>query len=223
LQLHPSNFSRNTCRRTALTLIPHSSYLDFPALYNQACSTPGTYLCSDRYFCDVGISNSLVQAYPDVFGPLKGVKASSICAWNPFPVYQAPQPIACPGGSSVYYVNVPNDCLPHGSYHVTPKGACTLAGPANPRYTGAKCPTAAAGTGVLGHTVYSTTGVCNDSNCGKVVNAGDKPPCSCGNCGTCENGVGYTLNFNAQSRNINNDGTAASKVSLPLHVLEVCL
>ena len=185
---------------------PHSSYLDFPALFNRSCSTPGSFLSSDRYLCNVGISDSLVKALPDVFGPLKGVRASSTCTWNPFPVYVTPDVIRC-GDRSIYNVGIPASCLgvqQQGltAYKVTPPGHCSLTGPANPTYT-VNDTAAATSTGITGYFVSSAD---KCSGCGSGL------ACTCGEndssykCKSCLSGASIYLNFDMQMRNSDNTG-----------------
>ena len=193
---------------------PDSSYLDFPALFKRSCSTPGSYLCSDRYLCEVNISASLVKAFPDVFGPMEkqGVTARSTCTWNPFPVYSPVSNEYC--GDTNTVASKFSNCIPWNSYKVTPSGYCALVGPSNPNYRESNCPDAAR-RGVTGYFAnqlppYTTGGSCPtgakqcfrcEANGGNLFYA---------NTYNCYKGHDFYLNLNFQNQDTPNTGEVSS-------------
>lgn len=188
----------------------HSSYLDFPALFQQSCSTPGSYLCSDRYFCEIEVNPSLIAAFPDVFRSMGGVTARSTCTWNPFPIDGHRGSGDCPGTIQYGFQNsvfVNNTCVPVGRFNVTPSGYCALVGPPNPKYSPDNCPRAATGSGVTGY-FDSNVKACYTSTLSQFcVNSKE---CGCNNCDACFKGRSTYLNWNAQKISSDNDGMVST-------------
>lgn len=197
----------------------HSSYLDFPALYTQECSQDGAYLCSDRYRCSVSISSSLIKAFPEIFDKHRGVKASSTCTWNPFPV-EAPyvEKSACA------YKITSNKCVPVTSAQTSsPQGYCALVGMKsgeimkNPMYDSRNCPMAATTlsdgklTGFF-ESSSANTGCRNADDCNCISTNSGECAATPGS-GPCT-GTG-SRNFNVQAFSSSNTGNV-SETRVPL-------
>lgn len=178
------------------TRATHSSYLDFPALFSQSCSTPGSYLCSDRYFCNTSISSSLVERFPEVFGFMQGVKASSTCTWNPFPL-----------GIQVTNWDAPNKAIPTFvstfSGAVIPNGYCALVPSVDSYgwYAPSTCQDAA--TSAAGLTGYfeNDLGSCSSNSGCYCWGPGQLAGNNAGCVGDSISANDITMNFNIQQQN----------------------
>lgn len=118
---------------TLLARYSFSSYLDFPALYDQQCESTGNNLCNDAWSCQNSLRSSLAQRFGSSISPANGKSGnvSASCAWIPFDMPQFTILTQSNWVSNVN-LNVPND-------KVNAKGYCALTSLPNSRYVAGAC------------------------------------------------------------------------------------
>ena len=128
--------------KVSFALWINSSYLDFPALYNQSCGKTGDYLCDDAWACTANVNPDLVKRFgAKTLAPANGATGhlSATCAWIPFDM---PQFTILTKADWQGYVN-----LPAPDDKVAAKGYCALTSSPNPRYVPGHCKAVAGNSG----------------------------------------------------------------------------
>ena len=132
----------------------YSSYLDYPALFQQTCITPTStvYQCNDALICTM----TVLPQFQNFIEPSNGASGSltASCTWVPFPGYSSSSGDLC-GSNQANYGCINNnnnddnaefnfDCAVSNYNAFCPVGSCSLvSGTINSLYAPDNCANAA--------------------------------------------------------------------------------
>ena len=128
-----------------------SSYLDFPAVYDQSCEKTGDYLCDDAWTCTASVKRDLLERYGRSIAPVQPERGylTATCAWIPYDMPRIDSPVPTYlWEKSVTYALQDAD-------KAAAKGYCALTSAPNPRYVPGHCKAIASPDHAGAQTVYT--------------------------------------------------------------------